>query len=440
MTQAFIAMPFAREFHPVYQTIRAACEQLGIATIRIDEVWAQDDIYQNIEREILKADFIIADFTGDRMMEVPNPNVVHEAAFAKSNKKYILLMAQDHKCLPFDWRTRPAVIYQDSEEGLKYLQERLVLSIQALLRKEDFRTGQNRAIGPRFPAGAGVAATGSGPMEVMLNLLRSRQGQMAPIVPENGELPPGFRRDGEGAVCEIDESRMAKITPGKFSMGAEDDDDQQPIHEVHLTAYLIDLHPVTNAQYSKFIEAGGYHSPAYWDPQGWAWRCRDRIEAPEFFDDPKLNRPDHPAVGVSWYEAMAYSAWCNKHLPTEAEWEYAARGDTGRLYPWGNEKPNDKLANYKTSGPTPAGKFEPSQYGCYDMAGNVWQWCYDWYSPDYYAESLGYNPIGAGDGEERVCRGGAWTYDADTLLSYYRFSGPPALRDRGYGFRCARIL
>ncbi|HON45323.1 MAG TPA: hypothetical protein PLR86_08285, partial [Planctomycetota bacterium] len=101
MAQAFVAMPFAIAFQPVYQTIKAACMQAGIKVIRIDEIIARDDIYKEIEREILKADFIIADFSGDRQPDIANPNVVHEAAFAYSHQKYIILMAQDPKCFPF---------------------------------------------------------------------------------------------------------------------------------------------------------------------------------------------------------------------------------------------------------------------------------------------------------------------------------------------------
>lgn len=457
MPRAFIAMPFAQAFYPIYKAIRSACEQLGITTIRIDEVWAREDIYQQIEEEILKADFMIADFTGDRVSEIPNPNVVHEAAFARTHKKYVLLMAQDHKCLPFDWRTRPALIYQNSEEGLGYLKDRLVMAVQALLKKEDF--GKDAALRqpapvlpnmpnmmsmqPMPPVAVSQAypamAFESNPAAVMQNLLHAREGQVPPIT-AGTTMPAGFRQQDDIVMCDYDLGRMALINAAVFHMGGEEDKDQQPVHEVYLSTYLIDIYPVTNAQYAKFIEAGGYRYQGYWTTEGWAWRCQNRIETPSPWDNTR--RPELPVVGVSWYEAFAYATWCGKHLPSEAQWEYAARGGDGRIYPWGNEAPTKQRANYKSRGPTPGGQCQEgvSPFGCYDMAGNVWEWCYDGYHEAYYQKSPRCNPTGVPDAREKVCRGGAWTYDADTLKTFYRFCGKPTLRDRGYGFRCARIV
>jgi formylglycine-generating enzyme required for sulfatase activity len=467
MTRAFIAMPFAQNFHPVYIAIREACERLGITSIRIDEVWAREDIYKQIEEEILKSDFLIADFTGDRMLEVANPNVVHEATFARVNKKYLVLIAQDHKCLPFDWRTRPAVIYQQTEEGLGYLKERLILSIQALMKKEDFgREMVNQLPYPTMPLPLPAPypmpfATGNPaytslpvspaseatPGHAMENLIRAREGHQMPIVLETGvSLPSGFKQDGDCVQAEIDGSAMAWIRKVKFLMGGAEEEDQKPVHEVNLSDFLIDIYPVTNAQYNKFMEAGGYNQQMYWTAQGWGWRRRYNIERPAFMDDPTLNMADNPVVGVSWYEAMAYAAWANKHLPTEAQWEYASRGEDERHYPWGNQKPGKKLANYagsaKEASTTPCGKFTAgvSPCGCYDMAGNVWEWCYDWYEENYYHEASLWNPAGPKEGKEKTCRGGSWKYGADALKAFYRFNGKTTLRDKSYGFRCARIL
>ncbi len=456
MPRAFIAMPFAQTFFPVYKAMRSACEQLGITTIRIDEVWAREDIYQQIEEEILKADFIIVDFTGDQVMEIPNPNVVHEAAFARTHKKYVLLMTQDHKSLPFDWRTRPALIYQSTEEGLIYLKERLVMTIQALLKREDFGKDttprapvpaqpqamnmfQTMAANPGQPAYPAMAFE-SNPAAVMQNLLLAREGQVPPITASN-TLPAGFRQQDGKVVCDYDISEMVIINAGTFAMGGEEDSDQKPIHEVYLSTYLMDVYPVANSQYAKFIEAGGYRYQGYWAAEGWAWRCQHRIEAPAAWDTAK-GRLELPVVGVSWYEAFAYATWCGKHLPSEAEWEYAARGNDRRVYPWGNEPPSKELANYKGRSPTPCGQYKEgvSPAGCHDMAGNVWEWCFDGYQEAYYQKSSRCNPLSTGDAKEKVCRGGAWTYDADTLKTFYRFCGKAMLRDRGYGFRCARIL
>ena len=229
-------------------------------------------------------------------------------------------------------------------------------------------------------------------------------------------------------------------------MGGEEDDEQGPVHEVTLSDYLMDLYPVTNDRYAKFIQAGGYSQQTYWTSQGWNWQRRYNITRPAFWEDPNLNAPRQPVVGVSWYESAAYAAWAGKHLPTEAQWEYAARGKDQRHYPWGNKKPTKKLANYRTKNGAPAllevgeCKEGVSVQGCYAMAGGVWEWCYDWFGENYYAASLPCNPAGPMEGKERSCRGGAWTYEVDTLKTYYRFNGKPTLRDKGYGFRCARFF
>ncbi|NUM36840.1 MAG: SUMF1/EgtB/PvdO family nonheme iron enzyme [Candidatus Brocadiae bacterium] len=482
MPCAFVAMPFAQKFYPVYQSIKSACEQLGVSTLRIDEVWARDDIYQQIEEEILKSDFVIADFTGDRMMEVPNPNVVHEATFARVNKKYMVLLAQDHKCLPFDWRTRPAIIYQDTKEGLQYLGERLRIAIQALLQKPDFGHDNRKNAPPVMPSFSypqqpavsaipsasytplpfsfnpmmqnqqqNVSFYESSPAGIIENLLRSREKKQALLAAVGvPPLPQGFRKEGDLVLCEADGSSMAWIPESTFMMGAAEEEDQGPVHEVDLSSYLIDIHPVSIAQYQKFLEAGGYQYPGFWTTEGWKWRIENKIEKPATFPQDPLSQANFPVTGVSWYEAMAYSAWAGKHLPTEAQWEYAARGKDQRTYPWGNKKPTSKLANYKgkskgtgeKKGPSEREKFSESvsPSGCYDMAGNVWEWCYDWYLEDYYQSSPRLNPIGPKESKEKVCRGGSWTYEVDTIKTYYRFNGETTLRDKGYGFRAARIL
>lgn len=474
MPKVFVAMPFAQKFYSVYKAIREASEELGIQTIRIDEVWAREDIYKQIEEEILKADFVIADFTGDKMLEVANPNVVHEAAFARVNKKYIILMAQDHKCLPFDWRTRPAIIYQNNEQGLKYLKERLVIGIKALTKREDFgkdtqieyynqkannymdlsqysylqqtlsqqSRGQIQTASPFVSQGPVPGLPSSMPFSIMDNLIKSREGHAIPENKEEKELPTGFRKVDGNVICEMDESIMTYISPSSFHMGDEEDDDQQPIHEVKLSDYLIDISLVSNKQYQKFMESQGYNYQGFWSIEGWNWRCQNNIEEPLFWRKKGFNAPDKPVVGISWYEAMAYGVWAGKHLPTESQWEYAARGESGQVYPWGENVPDKSYANYSGKSTTICNSFPKgkSHCGCYDMAGNTWEWCYDWYSEMYYGQSPICNPIGPIEGEERVCRGGSWTYDMDTLKTYYRFFGEPDLRDKSYGFRCARIL
>jgi len=201
-------------------------------------------------------------------------------------------------------------------------------------------------------------------------------------------------------VTEKDD--MVLIPAGEFQMGSNESDDEKPIHTVYLDAFYIDKYEVTNAQYKKFMDAKGYKAPGYWN-------------------DPKYNAPNHPVVGVTWNDAKAYADWAGKRLPTEAEWEKAARGGvTGKKYVWGDEwPPPNKAGNFDNSitkdGYTytaPVGSFKPNGYGLYDMAGNVWEWCADWYDNNYYFTSTKSNPAGPSSGTYHVCRGGSWYYYA----------------------------
>lgn len=224
-------------------------------------------------------------------------------------------------------------------------------------------------------------------------------------------------------------------------------------HNVYLDSYYIDKYEVTNAKYNKFIEAGGYDNSEYWSDEGWEWLVENKISEPFWWRSEKgeiyksgIEYPDYPVTGISWYEASAYSKWIGKSLPTEAQWEKAARGDTNdKTYPWGNEMPDCSFANYcgekykfcvgSTSivGSYDKGK---SQYGAYDMTGNVWEWCKDWYGVDYYKISPYKNPQGPLTGERRALRGGSWVNEEPFISSTFRQKLNPGLRDYFNGFRC----
>jgi len=199
-------------------------------------------------------------------------------------------------------------------------------------------------------------------------------------------------------------SGLVKWATKKFSYSFEASyfEDETPRHTVYLDAFYIDKYEVTVGQYKKFLQATGRHAP------NWS-----RVSEYSPTDN-------HPIVHVSWYDAQAYCKWAGKRLPTEAEWEKAARGGlVGKKYPWGDESPDEGgkyRANYGPGNDTedgyrysaPIGSFPPNGYGLYDMAGNVDEWCSDWYDKNYYSSSPRKNPPGPASGEYCVCRGGAW--------------------------------
>jgi len=202
---------------------------------------------------------------------------------------------------------------------------------------------------------------------------------------------------------------------------------ERPVHTVYLDAFYIDVHEVTNAQYKKFMDATGRSAPAYWN-------------------DKNYNAPDQPVVGVTWFDAETYAKWAGKRLPTEAEWEKAARGGlAGKRYPWGDTVTNDDAnctgvgGKDKWTYSAPVGSFAPNGYGLYDMAGNAYEWCADWVDSGYYAKSPKSNPKGPDSGTYRVLRGGAWYGTYDRLRVADREGGEPALTNEHIGFRCSGL-
>ncbi|MFM7584039.1 MAG: SUMF1/EgtB/PvdO family nonheme iron enzyme, partial [Caldilinea sp.] len=213
----------------------------------------------------------------------------------------------------------------------------------------------------------------------------------------------------------IDNARYVYVPAGEFEMGSSNGaNDESPPHRVYLDAYWIGQTEVTNAQFRRFVDAGGYATERYWSAEGWRARKDNKWNAPRCLDDADFNTDDQPVVCVSWYEAEAYTRWLSEEtgeryrLPTEAEWEKAARGTDGRTYPWGNAPPDGTLLiyNQNTWGPSPAGSYPAgaSPYGALDMAGNVGEWVNDWYDRSYYGVSPGSNPPGPATGESRVVR------------------------------------
>ncbi len=241
-----------------------------------------------------------------------------------------------------------------------------------------------------------------------------------------------------------DGAPMVLVQEGPFLMGSNDrQPDEQPIHEVYLDAYYIDTFEVTTSRFETFRSATSRDEPEYWRWEGFLGMGKS--VAHEVV-------PNKPVVGVSWEDAMAYCEYYGKRLPTEAEWEKAARGTDGRRYPWGREVPTPKYANIDVDNERPWDDFDNysalttvgsfpagvSPYGVEDMAGNVWEWVADLYAENYYARSAQKNPMGPISGEFRVIRGGSWG-DGSTLI---RSASRGKLYSKNWnynlGFRCVQ--
>jgi formylglycine-generating enzyme required for sulfatase activity/Fe-S cluster biogenesis protein NfuA len=222
---------------------------------------------------------------------------------------------------------------------------------------------------------------------------------------------------------------------------------ERPIHEVSLDAYWLDETPVTNAAFSAFVDTTGYRTEAERAGAAWGYQAGryGSLEGLSWRTFAPPDRSDHPVVLVSWDDAAAYAAWAGKNLPTEAQWERAARaGVEQQAYPWGEELVDGSQCNFageahETPATTPVRRFPPNPSGLYDMVGNVWQWCADWYGTNTYTESARANPTGPAAGTHRVRRGGAWNVlQPFRLRTANRGALEPRRAAPNVGFRCAR--
>jgi eukaryotic-like serine/threonine-protein kinase len=252
----------------------------------------------------------------------------------------------------------------------------------------------------------------------LVDMGKGGEGPLAMLASETPTetLPPPVL--GSTKLNEIDGAGMVYVPAGEFLMGSEDgSSDEAPKHDVYLDAYWIYKHEVTNEQYHACIKAG---------------ICSGIFS--------KYPENKYPADYIDWYEAETYCEWAGGRLPSEAEWEKAARGTDGRSYPWGEESPNCNLANFGgCSGHTvPVGSFPEgaSPYGALDMAGNMWEWVADWYDPDYYGSSPSENPTGPVGGEHRVLRGGSWLNTKGYIRASLRLMFSPGITNQNIGFRC----
>ena len=259
--------------------------------------------------------------------------------------------------------------------------------------------------------------------EVLNGLLAAALLWTSPAQGGTDPLPPG------SVPVEItgkDGAPMVLVPAGEFTMGNEGwDADEKPVHRVSLDAFYMDKYEMTTARYATFMQETGREQPAQWK------------------DVNPATDGARPVVGVSWHDADAYCRHYGKRLPTEAEWEKAARGTDGRRFPWGHEEPTNRHANfgaawigYETLLPVGSLEAGKSPYGIYDLAGNTWEWVADWYDMDYYKKSPDRNPTGPSRGGSKVLRGGSWYNMLYDLRSTNRNYYVPAKQLFDLGFRC----
>lgn len=258
-------------------------------------------------------------------------------------------------------------------------------------------------------------------------------------VANRGQADRPLLKVGERYGASVGGYLVPEVIPlsgGSFQMGSDTGgEDEKPEHTVYVDGFDMGRLLVTNAQFKAFCDATNRTYP------------EDTSEWGNYFKD----YPDHPVVMVSWEEAAAYCEWLSKvtglkyRLPTEAEWEYAARGGlTGKKYPWGDDDPKGRACYLEGQIPfgvptMRVGSYPPNGFGLFDMAGNVWQWCWDWYDVSYYRSGNNRNPQGAPSGDTKVARGGAWLYGPDSLRCSIRLKLSPQMQHETVGFRVALI-
>ncbi|TEU12300.1 MAG: hypothetical protein E3J21_21305 [Anaerolineales bacterium] len=274
---------------------------------------------------------------------------------------------------------------------------------------------------------------------------RSRVAPVKPTPASPSILPTQEPIAEATTVWDKDSSVMVHVPAGDFFMGSSDSDasadgDEKPMHSVSLDDFWIDKYEVSNEQFARFLNEKGNQ-----EEDGVSWVNVEDEGSNIVYQGgqyrPRSGYEDHPVTYVSWYGAQSYCQWAGKRLPTEAEWEKAARGTDGRTWPWGTDWDEDKV-NSKDAGPghtTAVGSYPDgaSPYGCMDMAGNAWEWVADRYQWDYYQAVHDRNLQGPNQGKHRVARGGSWAFPQGLTRCASRFGLIPSVRGDYLGFRCA---
>ncbi len=337
--------------------------------------------------------------------------------------------------------------------------------VRALLK----RAGRGAAAHGRLELALSAAVEAPGgvlPLQLLDDLRRaavSALGRKRSWSSERARAALGLAlgRAGDPRLGMARADRWVRFEPGEFTMGsqAHGKERNRPEHRVALThGFWLGRYPVSCQEYREFVEAGGYRQRQWWRDHAWAHLKKNELEEPALWRNEQWNGPNQPVVGVSWHEAEAYCRWltaklaaerpswlpegCRARLPTEAEWEYAARGGTARPFPWGDDAPDRRRANYdqrldQTSavGIYAAGA---TAEGLWDMAGNVREWCADPWDEEAYQgrKGLTRDPVAEGDPVVRALRGGSWISSAVWLPAAFRFGSRSWIRFQSVGFRC----
>ncbi len=299
--------------------------------------------------------------------------------------------------------------------------------------------------------------TAAAAMSTQASYVLETSAALAVTVEPTAEPEP---QAGDVRVRETDGMQMVYVPAGEFERGSDIFGNEGPILMVYLDEYWIDKYEVSNAQFEKFIRSSGYKTDAEKNGSGrvytgskWEEKLGADWRHPSGAGSDLTGKENHPVVQVNWNDASAYCEWVGGRLPTEAEWEKAARGTDGRRFPWGNTfdgmrlnyadmnthfKWSDTSVNDGYADTAPVGSYPEgaSPYGALDMAGNVQEWVADWHGE--YSSVEVRNPIGPSSGEERVLRGGAWDCVDYSVRTSVRGAYYPDLRSNNSGFRCVR--
>jgi formylglycine-generating enzyme required for sulfatase activity len=338
-------------------------------------------------------------------------------------------------------REEPVIVSMEPADGTVSVTRTLVVSGEAEEELAEV-TAQGRpgeVDGTSFRAEVTLDEGGNTVLVTLTDLAGNVSERSVAVTYQERRLPAGFTSTGRsGSGHELftaakDGASLVLVPGGAYTRGsAEGDADEKPARELTMSAFFIETTPVTNAQYGKYCEATGAKQPP----------------APDFQSDYFTAVPDGPVVMVTWTEARAYAEWAGRTLPSEAQWELAARGTASNKWPWGSDGGaagthfNGKGDADGYAGTSPVGSFEAgaSPYGLHDMAGNVWEWTSDWYSPSYFGKAPAADPQGPGSGKERSLRGGAYSSELKDVRAANRYKRTPNSRRNNVGFRTAAVF